>query len=105
MTFSKQPLAVKHIPQRSCIACRTVRPKRELIRLVYVAGGNVEIDSTGKKTGRGAYLCKSKECWENGLNTGRLEHALKAHIHKNDCNQLLKYAEETWFGDSREGAE
>ncbi len=73
--------------------------------MVCVDGGNVEVDITGKKTGRGAYLCRQRECWENGLKGGRLENALKAHIVKDKYSQLIKYAEETWFADSREGAE
>ncbi|WP_018466954.1 YlxR family protein [Calidithermus timidus] len=53
----------KHIPERMCVACRRRRPKRELLRIVLTAEGPV-IDPTGKKPGRGAYVCPDQaECW------------------------------------------
>ena len=67
----------KHIPQRTCVACRQVRSKRELIRVVRNADGGVEIDETGKKAGRGAYLCRSATCWRIALERGSLNRALK----------------------------
>ncbi len=77
----------KHIPQRTCIACRRVRTKRELIRLVRTSTGGVEVDTTGKKAGRGAYLCP--ECWETGLKGNRLEHALQATLPADSKQQLI----------------
>ena len=68
----------KHIPQRTCVACRKVRAKRELIRLVRASDGSVEVDTTGKKAGRGAYLCP--ECWDTGLKGSRLEYALRTTL-------------------------
>jgi predicted RNA-binding protein YlxR (DUF448 family) len=69
---------MKHIPQRTCIACHAVRGKRELVRIVRTAQDHVEADLTGKKAGRGAYLCRARECWEEVLShRGLLEHALK----------------------------
>ncbi len=71
-------MVAKHIPQRTCIACRTVRNKRELIRIVRTTEHHVEADTTGKKSGRGAYLCRQRECWETVLeNRHRLEQSLK----------------------------
>jgi len=64
-------------PERSCIACRQVQPKRGLVRLVRTHGGAVQIDLTGKLMGRGAYLCRRLECWEKGLRGSLLEH----HLH------------------------
>ncbi len=70
-------MAGKHIPQRTCISCRTVRGKREFIRIVRLTDEHVEADSTGKKSGRGAYLCRQRECWDEALNEPRrLAHAL-----------------------------
>ena len=67
----------KHIPQRTCIGCREVEAKRELLRIVRTPEGRVVADPTGKQAGRGAYLHKERECWEAVLNArGRLEHAL-----------------------------
>jgi len=67
----------RHVPRRTCVACRQVRPARELVRIVRLSGGGVEVDETGKKPGRGAYLCPDAACWELALTKQSLEHALK----------------------------
>jgi len=85
-------LPLKHIPQRTCVACRKTTVKRELVRVVSVANGAVEVDLTGKKSGRGAYLCGNMECWENALNTGRLGVALRTTIRPENKDALVKYA-------------
>jgi len=88
-------MAGKHIPQRTCIACRTVRAKRELIRIVRDAEGRVHADATGKQAGRGAYLCRARECWEQVLSAPRaLTHALllTAPIHAEDMVRLSVFA-------------
>ncbi|HUW09157.1 MAG TPA: YlxR family protein, partial [Anaerolineae bacterium] len=51
----------KRIPQRTCVACRQVQGKRALVRIVRLAGGDVQVDPTGKLAGRGAYLCSNQE--------------------------------------------
>jgi uncharacterized protein len=76
----EQPARKKHVPQRTCIACRTHDAKRGLVRLVRTPEGNVEVDGTGKKNGRGAYLCRARECWETALNKRALDNALKTQI-------------------------
>ncbi len=81
----------KHVPQRTCIACRIVKPKRELIRLVRSDNGGVEVDDSGKKVGRGAYLCRGQECWQTGLKSGRLEHALRTTLTQEGKEQLIEY--------------
>jgi predicted RNA-binding protein YlxR (DUF448 family) len=91
---SINPTSVKHIPQRTCIACGRVRPKRELVRLVRVSGGGVEVDPAGKRAGRGAYLCPVVECWEIGLKGGRLEHTLCTALSQDNREQLIKYGKE-----------
>ena len=88
-------MATKHIPQRTCIACRTVRTKRELVRIVRTPENRVEADPTGKKSGRGAYLCRQRECWDAALaSRGRLEQALKleSRIDAEDLARLREYA-------------
>jgi predicted RNA-binding protein YlxR (DUF448 family) len=82
---------VKHVPQRTCIACRKTGVKRELVRLVNIPGVQVEVDPTGKKSGRGAYLCPSRTCWENALKTGRLGQALRTNISPDNKARLLSY--------------
>ena len=88
------PTNTKHIPQRTCVACRQVKAKRELVRLVRSANGIVEIDATGKKVGRGAYLCQSRECWELGLKGNRLEHTLRIALTPDNREQLIKYGKD-----------
>ena len=55
-------MAIRKIPMRKCIGCNTSKDKRELIRVVRNAEGEISIDTTGKKPGRGAYICKDKNC-------------------------------------------
>jgi len=86
--------SVRHIPQRTCVACGEVKPKRELIRLVRVSGGGVEIDPGGKRSGRGVYLCPAPECWQIGLKKGRLEHALGTTLTQDNREQLIRYGQE-----------
>lgn len=73
-------MAAKSIPQRTCVGCFQVKPKRELVRIVRTPEGRVEIDPTGKKNGRGAYLHRDRSCWEIALEKKRLEHALKTPL-------------------------
>lgn len=91
---SINPALVRRIPQRTCVACGEVRPKRELIRLVRVSSGVVEVDSGGKRAGRGAYLCPAPECWEIGLKRGRLEYALRTTLTQDNREQLVRYGQE-----------
>lgn len=70
----------KHVPQRTCVACRQVRDKRDLARIVRALDGQVEYDPTGKRPGRGAYLCRQRACWELALKKKILEHALQTTI-------------------------
>jgi len=67
----------KHIPQRTCVGCGEVQGKRQLMRVVRTPDGRVQIDPTGKRNGRGAYVHERRACWEQALR-GRLSHALKA---------------------------
>lgn len=88
----RQPVAsVRHVPSRTCVACGRVRPKRELIRLVRISGGSVEVDTSGKKAGRGAYLCSLPDCWEAGLKGNRLEHTLRTTLSQDNREQLIRY--------------
>jgi len=80
----------RHIPERSCIACREKRAKKELIRLVSSAD-EVRIDLKGKDAGRGAYLCPARECWEMGLKGNRLEHALQCNLTLENRQVLVEY--------------
>lgn len=81
----------KAVPERTCIACRQVKSKKDLTRLVCTVDG-VVVDATGKKAGRGAYLCKKIQCWEIGLKGNRVEHALKVTLSEDNRQQLMRFA-------------
>ncbi len=66
----------RKLPQRTCLGCREVRPKREMIRVIRTPEGTVEIDPTGKKSGRGAYVCPNLECLGSLKKGKRLEKVL-----------------------------
>ena len=82
----------KHVPQRTCVACRTVRGKRELVRTVRTPEGAIVVDETGKRSGRGAYLCRQRSCWETALAQRRLEQALKVALTAENETLLREYA-------------
>jgi predicted RNA-binding protein YlxR (DUF448 family) len=82
----------KHVPQRTCVACRQVRPKKELIRIVRSPEGDIEVDETGKKSGRGAYLCRNKACWEIALAKSKLEYALETEIRVEEKDRLWQHS-------------
>ena len=81
---------VRPAPQRTCVACRRVRNKRELVRLVRIASGDIEIDVTGKKEGRGAYVCPERACWEKALKGKQLELHLKGRLTQENRERLVK---------------
>lgn len=90
-TASKQPKRQKHVPLRTCISCRETKPKRELLRVVHTSDGHVSIDATGKKSGRGAYLCAKRACWENAIKRHRLEQEFEVPISDEDRAELDAY--------------
>lgn len=83
----------KHVPQRTCVGCGTIRPKREMVRIVRTPDEGVKIDESGKASGRGAYLCQEKKCWEKALSEKRLEYALKTGLSKEEREALLEFGQ------------
>lgn len=92
----------KHIPQRTCVGCHTVLPKRSLVRIVRHADG-VRVDSTGKLAGRGAYLHNRRSCWEKGLK-GSLAHALKVTLSPADQETLRQFMQSLPENEEQEEA-
>lgn len=85
----------RHVPQRMCIACRRTEGKRGLIRVVRDADGRVAVDPSGKRAGRGAYLCREPACWEQALRRQALERALRVDaLHPADRQALEQVAAE-----------
>lgn len=81
----------KHVPQRTCIACRTSAPKRSFVRVVRLPSGEVVVDPTGKKSGRGASICGTRVCWEKALAGGALDRALRVSIRDEDRTALKAF--------------
>ena len=98
-------MAGKHIPLRTCVECRQVRPKRELVRIVRTPAGDIEIDDRGKAAGRGAYLCRKRGCWEGAMTHDRLDYALKTKLGADDKERLLEYGRQLSCDDDHETEE
>jgi predicted RNA-binding protein YlxR (DUF448 family) len=94
MTKKKRPTRQKHVPLRTCIACRETKSKRELIRIVLLPDGTVAVDETGKMNGRGAYLCRRHACWQKALERGSLNRALRTSLPPEATAHLTAYAAE-----------
>ena len=87
-------MSEKKLPLRMCCGCREMKNKNELIRVVKDAdGGNVTIDATGKKNGRGAYVCKNAECLRKAVKKGGLARSLKMNIPEELFETLRKELE------------
>jgi uncharacterized protein len=82
----------RHVPMRSCAGCRRERPKREMVRIVRTPDGPVVVDATGKRAGRGTYLCPEAECWHKALRSGALGRVLKTEITSEDRAALERIA-------------
>lgn len=80
----------KKIPQRMCVGCREMKPKKELLRVVRTPEGEIAIDFTGKKSGRGAYLCPQDACLKRAVKQKQLERALEQGISPEITEQLAK---------------
>lgn len=70
----------RKIPQRQCVGCRTMTDKRELVRIVKTPEGEIVLDATGKKSGRGAYVCRNPECLRKARKSRALERAFETAI-------------------------
>ena len=71
---------VRKIPQRMCVGCRVMKNKKELSRVVRTPVGAIELDETGKKSGRGAYLCRDSNCLTLAVKGKRLQKALDQEV-------------------------
>ncbi len=92
MAKNRQRPRQKHVAQRTCIACRKTKPKRDLVRVVLLAEGGIAVDETGKRNGRGAYLCRNYTCWEQALKRGTLNRALHVDLQPEDVAILETFA-------------
>ena len=81
----------RHVPERTCVICGTKNAKRDLVRIVLTPDGECVVDETGKRPGRGAYLCHRETCWDQAANGGRLGHALRGNLSDEDKERLRTY--------------
>ncbi|ATD54970.1 RNase P modulator RnpM [Clostridium chauvoei] len=86
-------MKVKKVPLRMCTGCMEMKPKKELIRVVKSPEGEVSVDLTGKKSGRGAYICKDSVCLEKAFKAKRLSRNLDVAINEEIYNRLRKEIE------------
>ena len=89
---------MKHIPTRTCIVCRQKDAKRGLTRLVRTPEARVVIDVTGKRPGRGAYICDRQRCWDTLLNSQLLDRALKATVSETEKKRIYEEGGEIAYG-------
>lgn len=85
----------KKVPMRKCTGCQEMKNKKELIRVVRNDAGEFSLDATGKKPGRGAYVCKNIECLEKACKNKGLERSFKTAVPKDLYDELKKQLEES----------
>ena len=83
-------MKTRKIPMRMCVGCREMKEKRSLMRVVKSPEGAISFDRVGKAPGRGAYVCKSKECFEKAVKQRQLERALETRIEEAVFTQLME---------------
>ena len=86
--------AAKKIPMRKCVGCQEMKSKKEMIRVIRDAEGNFALDATGKKNGRGAYLCPCKACFDLSVKSHGLERSFKQEIPQEVYEKLAKEMEQ-----------
>ena len=89
----------KHVPMRTCVVCRESDAKRSYVRVVRTPEGVVEIDRTGKRNGRGAYLCSRVSCWERAAAGTALDRALSIEVPAEVREALRVYADQHFRRD------
>ncbi|WP_312104683.1 RNase P modulator RnpM [Pygmaiobacter massiliensis] len=86
-------MVTKKVPVRRCVGCNEGKPKKELVRVVKTAEGEISVDVTGKKSGRGAYLCPDKKCLAKAQKAKRLERAFECAISEEIYERLAQEVE------------
>ena len=94
MANSSNP-KIRKQPERRCLGCMQSFPKKDLIRLVRTPEGNAELDFVGKKSGRGAYICKNTTCFKKARKAGRFQRNLECEIPEEVFNRLEVELSET----------
>ncbi len=80
----------KKIPMRKCVGCGEMKPKKELMRILRIEDGSFAVDADGKKNGRGAYICRSVDCFRKAVKSRGLERSFKQEIPQDVYDRLEK---------------
>lgn len=83
-------MKTRKVPLRICIGCQEQKSKRELVRIVRTPEGNIELDPTGKKAGRGTYICPKRQCLDAAVKGRRIERSLKQAVSPTIVEELAK---------------
>ncbi len=83
----------KKIPLRKCTGCQEMKNKKEMIRILRTSEGEIVLDATGRKNGRGAYVCRSMECFEKAVRNKGIERSLKVKVPEETYGDLKKEIE------------
>ncbi len=83
-------MKVRKVPERKCLGCGEMKEKKALIRVVRSPEGIISVDKSGKKPGRGAYVCQSRECAAKAISARALEKALGVKISDEVCTKILE---------------
>ena len=95
----------KKIPMRMCVGCREMKPKKELMRVVRGPDGTVSLDPSGKKPGRGAYVCRSGDCLSRAIRQKQLERLLEAKLGEETAEALRQTLAELTAAEEAGGAD
>ena len=87
-------MSMKKVPLRQCIGCQEMKSKKEMIRVIKTAEDEIILDTTGRKNGRGAYICPESECLQKAIKCKGLERSFKMPIPKDVYEMLTKEMEE-----------
>ncbi len=88
----------KKVPMRRCVGCGEMKSKKELLRIIRTAEDEILLDATGKKNGRGAYICPNEECFKKAVKAKGLERSLKMAVPKEVIENLAKEMEKVAAG-------
>ncbi|MBR4395706.1 MAG: YlxR family protein [Eubacteriaceae bacterium] len=94
---------MKNVPMRTCVICRKVSEKRDLLRIVRVPEGGMQVDPTGKMNGRGAYICRSGECLKNVKDMKKLANALSVQADNESLEELMQEIQIKLGKNNRQG--
>ena len=84
-------MKVRKIPMRMCVGCKQMKSKKELLRIVALPSGEIEVDRTGKKSGRGAYISDNLDCFQKAYESHGLERSLKRPVSKEIYESLKAF--------------